>query len=190
MHCPSCGGEFREGFSECSDCKVSLVAAAPRDLPAKRIAMFPTVPKTDDRPLVVKWIPFFALVHGCWMLLVLMVGLDIVTIGGWNVASMDLPATALAALAALAIAAAFWRERPWSRHLFLACFAVSALRAGLLSGSLEEIFRFDSYALGLPTGLVGLVLAGWYFYGKDNVRAYYRSLKRDRSEAPNPALAG
>lgn len=29
MFCPSCGGEFREGFARCADCDVELVAAAP-----------------------------------------------------------------------------------------------------------------------------------------------------------------
>jgi len=26
MYCPQCGGEYREGFSECADCEVALVA--------------------------------------------------------------------------------------------------------------------------------------------------------------------
>ena len=29
MYCPQCGVEYREGFTECSDCQVALVAAAP-----------------------------------------------------------------------------------------------------------------------------------------------------------------
>ena len=29
MYCPECGGEYREGFTECADCGVPLVAAPP-----------------------------------------------------------------------------------------------------------------------------------------------------------------
>jgi len=29
MHCPECGGEYRDGFTECADCGVALVAAPP-----------------------------------------------------------------------------------------------------------------------------------------------------------------
>jgi len=31
MYCPQCGIEYREGFTECSDCRVPLVAALPAD---------------------------------------------------------------------------------------------------------------------------------------------------------------
>lgn len=29
MYCPECGGEYREGFLECADCGVALVASPP-----------------------------------------------------------------------------------------------------------------------------------------------------------------
>ena len=31
MYCPECGVEYREGFTECSDCRVPLVAGKPPD---------------------------------------------------------------------------------------------------------------------------------------------------------------
>ena len=31
MFCPECGAEYRPGFYECSDCRVPLVAAKPRE---------------------------------------------------------------------------------------------------------------------------------------------------------------
>ena len=31
--------------------------------------------------------------------------------------------------------------------------------------------------LGIPAGFVTLAFAGWYLYGKANVRAYYQSLE-------------
>jgi hypothetical protein len=33
MYCPQCGAEYREGFTECSDCQVALVAIAPQPEP-------------------------------------------------------------------------------------------------------------------------------------------------------------
>jgi len=29
MYCPQCGGEYRDGFTQCVDCEVALVATAP-----------------------------------------------------------------------------------------------------------------------------------------------------------------
>ena len=34
MYCPECQAEFREGFTECSDCHVPLLAGAPPQEPA------------------------------------------------------------------------------------------------------------------------------------------------------------
>ena len=34
MYCPQCRVEYREGFTECADCKVPLLAGAPQPEPA------------------------------------------------------------------------------------------------------------------------------------------------------------
>ena len=44
MWCPQCGAEYREGFSECSDCGVALVADAPAEPE-------PRTPREPGRPL-------------------------------------------------------------------------------------------------------------------------------------------
>jgi hypothetical protein len=33
MYCPECGGEYREGFTECADCGVPLVESLPAEVP-------------------------------------------------------------------------------------------------------------------------------------------------------------
>ena len=35
MFCPDCGGEYREGFFECADCKVALVERLPENFEPK-----------------------------------------------------------------------------------------------------------------------------------------------------------
>lgn len=36
MYCPQCGVEYRDGFTECSDCHVALVAGTPPPEPASQ----------------------------------------------------------------------------------------------------------------------------------------------------------
>ena len=35
MYCPQCGNEYRDGFTECSDCRVPLLAGTPPPEPAE-----------------------------------------------------------------------------------------------------------------------------------------------------------
>jgi hypothetical protein len=79
----------------------------------------------------------------------------------------------LAAIAGLllAIAFAFWRERPWGRHAVLAFWLYSAAAAAALAqnplSALGSVFECLAMA----------AVAAWYFYGKPNVVAYYRALR-------------
>src|SRR4051794_41094394 len=76
MYCPSCGGEYREGYTVCADCKVPLVEHLPSDVPrGRRIPIFPTIPKLpDNRPLLLKFVPYLALILGGEAILFLLLG--------------------------------------------------------------------------------------------------------------------
>ena len=51
MYCPECGGEYREGFTECTECGVPLVAAAPAPVPHPDVRLV-TVLETSDPALL------------------------------------------------------------------------------------------------------------------------------------------
>jgi hypothetical protein len=188
MYCPSCGSEYREGYTDCPDCKVSLVERLPNDAPQRRREpMFPTIPKPpDDRPFLLKVIPFLAFILGGGALLMLLLGLcdaGTFTSAGRVISSKEflsqaaLPMSGLA-LVCFAVAFVFWREEPWSRHLLIACLILVASGQLWLGHAGTELLEIGPFTLdlGIPSGLVYLALACWYFYAKTNVRAYYQDL--------------
>jgi hypothetical protein len=54
LYCPECGVEFRDGFTECSDCRVPLVAEKPRRLNGRGDPdlEFATVMEGNDRLVI------------------------------------------------------------------------------------------------------------------------------------------
>jgi len=47
MYCPECGGEYREGFTECADCGVPLVDTPPAPVPHPDVNFITVLEATD-----------------------------------------------------------------------------------------------------------------------------------------------
>ena len=69
MYCPQCGCEYRDGFSECADCRVPLLAGTPPQKTGDPTLGLVVVLETNDRIqlalvqglLEAEGIPFFIL---------------------------------------------------------------------------------------------------------------------------------
>lgn len=48
MYCPQCGAEYREGFTECADCRVALRAGVPPEPAQDRGLQLVTILETTD----------------------------------------------------------------------------------------------------------------------------------------------
>lgn len=53
MYCPNCGSEYRDGFVECSDCGVALVAEPPKIPPPRELELENVFESTNPALLAV-----------------------------------------------------------------------------------------------------------------------------------------
>lgn len=188
VFCPSCASEYRPGYTACVDCEVPLVEHLTNAPRRRLVPAFPTIPKLpDNRPLLIKIVPYVAFMIGVEAILGLVVGLlDVGTFtraervisGREFLSQAGLPLGALV-LVSVAVALAFWKEAPWSRHLLIACITLEQLWSGFGGTDLLEFGPF-TLDVGNPSGVVFLAIVCWYLYGKSNVRTYYQALRVNR----------
>lgn len=203
MHCPTCGGMYREGVEECVDCRVPLVATAPGEEPRRvREPRFPKIPKSpDDRPRLVRAVPvvsfFIGLVYALSALFCLLEGMPEGTIRlipseALSAALHSSPTPpfvaafqwAAGAFLAFLIAHRFWLELPSSRHLLIAVFGLEwILQLVGYSGKSTNLI-VNSSDTGIPSAALLLAFLGSYFYLKPNVVSYFHRLERERAELP------
>ena len=189
MYCPSCESEYRPGYTECADCNVPLVEQLPDNVPRRRVvSKFFTIPKLpDNRPLLLKAVPYLAFLQGSAFILALVfLSTGTFTIDGRVVSSREalsqagLPLGVLA-LVSFAVFFVFLREAQWSRHFLIGCWFLVAIWQLWLGKDRTELglgpFTLD---LAVPPALVIFAFSCWYLYAKPSVRAYYRNLKADR----------
>lgn len=72
------------------------------------------------------------------------------------------------------IASGLGARKPWSRHVVLAIFALIIVYASVL-GAVNVLRHSIMWRAIVNASLFGS-LAGWYFYFKPNVAAYFREL--------------
>jgi len=86
------------------------------------------------------------------------------------------PLVAVIGVLMACISYGFATEKPWSRHVVIAMFALLVLYASIL-GALNVMHR----AIMWRAIINGALFAGasvWYFYFKPNVAAYFRELAK------------
>jgi hypothetical protein len=185
LHCPNCGGEYRDGFTECADCKVPLVTLAPGEVPRHvSVPTFPTIP--DHRPKFLRVMQFLAFSCGAVSLVIALTILKGALAGEEESSDLRLFLIGLPLLgvagASFAVAFSISRDARWSRHLLIALLAAGAIFQTWVAPR-ASLVLFSSVDTGLFCGLAILGLAFWYLYWKQNVRDYYAGLG-SKSEEP------
>ena len=96
----------------------------------------------------------------------------------WNVACL------VAGVLLVSIGYAFWKDLAWARPVVMVFWSLQALLA------IAATFLTAGQPFGGPVGIqergcsfdftwiIGMAFAGWYFYTKPNVAAYYDQLER------------
>ena len=142
------------------------------------------VAKQMKRPFAIRILTWFAALASIGMFVsILLAILDIgphlmggekVTRSEWLHIAGPLVATmgCLMALTAYGLGA----RKPWSRHVVLAIFVLIIVYASVL-GAVNVLRHSIMWRAVLNGSLFGAA-AGWYFYFKPNVAAYFRELAR------------
>ena len=201
MHCPKCGGEYRDGISECADCHLPLATLPPEEIPQRiQEPLFPTIPKRpDDRPWFVRAVPkvavLLALIYGSLSLIALIGAVTDEVPAFGELSSAALLLMVGGALLALVVAYGFSRELPWSRHLLVGSAGLEAVRQIVWQPEIvsDQPVILMEVNTGLPSMALNLSLLCAYFYLKPNVRNYFRRLElgldppmASPSESPEP----
>ena len=86
------------------------------------------------------------------------------------------PSLLLAAIVAGIVAWAFWKERRWARHAFVAAWLALLVWVGAFLWNDPDIDADEVFELVF--GVVAGAPVVWYFYMKRGVATYYRALAR------------
>jgi hypothetical protein len=136
------------------------------------------------QPFAIRILPWFAALASVGMFLsILLAILDIGPhlMGGEKVTRLEwlrIAAPLVAVLGCLMALTAYGlsARKPWSRHVVLAIFVLIIVYASVL-GAVNVLRHSIMWRAILNGSLFGAV-AGWYFYFKPNVAAYFRSLAK------------
>lgn len=167
--CPHCKAPLvlsKEIPERCSGCEEEfppeIVEAANRARARQRPALL----------TVGMWLSFFAGFFwlGTYLMALLDVNEAISYSGGRSRFLRDGATVAALGFLLLLIAIGLWKERRWVRPLAMV-YWLATLTVSIGIGT----NRAESTLILLPA----LVLAGWYFYNKRNVVAYYEELRRE-----------
>jgi len=190
MYCPSCGTEYRDGFSECVDCHVPLVQELPRGFKRRRIPAFPKIPKTSNRPFLLVLLGFSLTVTGGLVMLTALMSIFFKTFGwdgepgfGGAIRASEILVEGVAGLAALSVAYAIWKERAWGRPALV----VFVLLTAVFQGWLES-----ANVASLAGSVLSFAFVSWYLYLWPNATDYYRRLRESGDSSgkpPNPSAA-
>lgn len=181
MFCPSCRGEYREGFSQCADCEVALV-------PLEDLPRIPIIPK--KRPLLLGLLGLLLLLGGAFDFARFVESLfGLLTSDSVLNPTLEARRIVLAgvlALLAVSVGYGILRERAWSRPALLVCGFLSPVLASWLSAdevSLDGLVR----SIRDPEILKATFYSGLSLYAWSRNADYYDYLIVRDQQPADPA---